>query len=233
MRRNVDLIPVMDNRRYRDGKLQVRGNALRPVRHVRRGKIANSATIHYLLLPVHYLRCRHYESVTGRWMNRAPIEESDGVNLYVGCSNDFVERQDFIGLKCKITIYAGHASSALEKMSNMSKEGKGPSECGDLVGFVSCFRDKINSEADEKFPGHVIPGIPRDRGFLHNDLRPNPDRHELASKGLERAWVAATNAVGSICEKCCCKKVTVSVKCLDSTMREMSRKLYVLCIDKL
>ena len=42
-------------RRYRNGKLQVRGNALRPVRHVRHiQELANSATAHSSLLPDHY-----------------------------------------------------------------------------------------------------------------------------------------------------------------------------------
>ena len=54
-RRNLDIIPGMDNRRYRNGSHQVRGNARRPFRHVRRiQKIANSATVHYSLLPIRY-----------------------------------------------------------------------------------------------------------------------------------------------------------------------------------
>ncbi len=88
LRRNVDIIPGMDNWRYRNGKLQVRGNARRPFRHARRiQKIANSATIHYSLLPVHYLRCRHYEPVTGRWMQRDPIGEVGGLCLYAHMHN--------------------------------------------------------------------------------------------------------------------------------------------------
>ena len=43
-------------RRYRNGSHQVRGNARRPFRHVRRiQKLANSAAIHYSLLPIHCL----------------------------------------------------------------------------------------------------------------------------------------------------------------------------------
>lgn len=68
--------------------------------------------------------------------------------------------------------------------------------------------------------------MPRDLGILHNDNVDNPNGDELASVGLTRAWNAAQNAARSICEGCCCKSVTIVVKC-DKDMKEMTRKLYV------
>ena len=62
----------------------MRGNARRPFRHARRiQKLANSAAIHYSLLPVPcpddtatvYYNYRHYEPVTGRWLSRDPVGE--------------------------------------------------------------------------------------------------------------------------------------------------------------
>ena len=105
--RNLDIIPGMDIRRYRDGKLQVRGNARRPFRHVRRiQKLANSATVHYSLLPIHYsddtatvyYNYRHYEPVMGRWLRRDPIGESSWVNYDGFCVNAPLVKFDILGL---------------------------------------------------------------------------------------------------------------------------------------
>ena len=97
----------MEIRRYQNGSHQVRGNARRPFRHVRRiQKLANSATVHYSLLPIHYsddtatvyYNYRHYEPVTGRWMNRDIAGEMESRMLYVFCGNN-VCSFDYLGLK--------------------------------------------------------------------------------------------------------------------------------------
>ncbi len=41
---------------------------------------------------------RYYEPLTGRWLNRDPIEEEGGINLYDFVGNDGVGRVDFLGL---------------------------------------------------------------------------------------------------------------------------------------
>lgn len=41
-------------------------------------------------------------------MNRDPIEESGGVGLYVMALNNAVNRIDFLGLKCRFSLYFGH-----------------------------------------------------------------------------------------------------------------------------
>src|SRR5690606_4446269 len=45
-----------------------------------------------------YYGFRYYDSVNGRWLNRDPIEEQGGVNLYGFVGNDPVNRIDYLGL---------------------------------------------------------------------------------------------------------------------------------------
>lgn len=45
-----------------------------------------------------YYGFRYYDSETGRWPNRDPIEENGGVNLYAMLENDTVNQADFLGL---------------------------------------------------------------------------------------------------------------------------------------
>ncbi len=41
---------------------------------------------------------RYYEPLTGRWLNRDPIEERGGINLYAFVGNDGVGRWDLLGM---------------------------------------------------------------------------------------------------------------------------------------
>jgi RHS repeat-associated protein len=45
-----------------------------------------------------YYGYRQYDSVTGRWPSRDPIEEQGGVNLYGFASNDGVNKWDILGM---------------------------------------------------------------------------------------------------------------------------------------
>jgi len=44
---------------------------------------------------------RYYNAETGRWLNRDPIEEQGGLNLYAMVGNDPVNFVDYLGLKIK------------------------------------------------------------------------------------------------------------------------------------
>ena len=46
---------------------------------------------------IHYYGVRYYDSVTGRWLSKDPIEERGGVNLYGFVRNDGANRMDLIG----------------------------------------------------------------------------------------------------------------------------------------
>ena len=47
----------------------------------------------------YYYGYRYYEPLTGRWLNRDPIEEEGGVNLYAFVRNNGVGRVDLLGLQ--------------------------------------------------------------------------------------------------------------------------------------
>ena len=46
-----------------------------------------------------YYGYRYYNAETGRWLNRDPIEEQGGLNLYGFILNDGINSIDFLGLK--------------------------------------------------------------------------------------------------------------------------------------
>ncbi len=47
---------------------------------------------------LYYYGHRFYDPIWGRWINRDPIEEAGGLNLYGFCGNDGVNQADFLGL---------------------------------------------------------------------------------------------------------------------------------------
>ena len=48
----------------------------------------------------YYYGYRYYETVTGRWLSRDPIEEEGGINLYEFVGNDGANKSDLLGMKC-------------------------------------------------------------------------------------------------------------------------------------
>ena len=60
------------------GRVTTAGRVRRSFRHARRiQKLANSAAAHYSPFPIHSLRFRHYEPVTGRWMQLDQAQEKE------------------------------------------------------------------------------------------------------------------------------------------------------------
>ena len=47
---------------------------------------------------LYYYGYRYYDPVTGRWLNRDPIEEQGGYNLYAFVGNDGLNYWDYLGL---------------------------------------------------------------------------------------------------------------------------------------
>ena len=50
---------------------------------------------------LNYYGYRFYDPVAGRWLNRDPIGERGGSNIYVACLNNFITKTDFLGLSVK------------------------------------------------------------------------------------------------------------------------------------
>lgn len=48
-------------------------------------------------VPLYYYGSRVYSPVTGRWLNRDPMEEAGGINLYLACENAFIGYYDPVG----------------------------------------------------------------------------------------------------------------------------------------
>ena len=61
---------------------------------------------------------RYYSPELGRWVNRDPIEESGGRNLYAFVKNAPVSSFDILGLKgrCAVYIWVGHAHIIKKKL---------------------------------------------------------------------------------------------------------------------
>jgi len=53
---------------------------------------------------LYYYGYRYYSPSMGRWLNRDPIEEQGGLNLYGFVGNNPVDRWDFLGLTCEAAV---------------------------------------------------------------------------------------------------------------------------------
>ena len=59
---------------------------------------------------------RYYEPLTGRWLNRDPIEEEGGINLYAFVGNDGVNALDYLGLDIQVNLQirrVGHSNQGV------------------------------------------------------------------------------------------------------------------------
>lgn len=59
-----------------------------------------------------YYGLRYYNPKDGRWLNRDPIEENGGLNLYAGLNNDAVNNVDILGLAVWILAQGGLGNTA-------------------------------------------------------------------------------------------------------------------------
>ena len=114
---------------------------------------------------------RAYDSNTGRWLSKDPIEERGGLNLYAYVENDPEDSNDPLGLasatmdpkthlwnvnvdKCEIVILYGHGGHKPHTFNF------GDGQCRAGV-FVGCWNHNSNS----LIPGpNRIPGAPDNTG---------------------------------------------------------------------
>jgi RHS repeat-associated protein len=120
---------------------------------------------------------RFYSSTLGRWINRDPIEEAGGINLYGFVGNDAVDKFDPLGLasfsqnkdatwnvtvdKCEIVILYGHGG---KKPHNFKFED---TNCSG-GGFSGCHSHYTNSDIPDT---NIIPYAPDIEG--KSDQRAN------------------------------------------------------------
>jgi RHS repeat-associated protein len=102
-----------------------------------------------------YYGYRFYDPGAGRWLNRDPIGEEGGVNLYGMVGNDAANSYDVLGLAdmdCEWTLVLGHLSdiglSVLDEwLGSQPKKGYPGSDCGNhKIGFSTCGPKWINGQ---------------------------------------------------------------------------------------
>ena len=59
---------------------------------------------------------RFYRPDLGRWLNRDPIEEDGGENLYAFCENDAISKYDALG--CNVTLTTGNRNASWWQVGN-------------------------------------------------------------------------------------------------------------------
>lgn len=180
-----------------------------------------------------YYGYRYYDPTTGRWINRDPIEESGGLNLYGFVGNDAVNSWDLWGMQvrsetvgeCEIVIFAGHGpsgsdSGSVEHFQNVSGTRNdtvpgristtGPCSAATVV---ACFAAGIPIEGNE------VEGYDRfDRFYLT----------DATGAQVRLAVEAARNGVGSMCGNGCCDEITISVDMPDGYADELRNRNEVL-----
>ncbi len=66
---------------------------------------------------LYYYGHRYYDPITGQWLSREPLGESESVNLYSYCHNDPVNHVDVLGLREK-DIISGDAGNRFRRNAN-------------------------------------------------------------------------------------------------------------------
>jgi RHS repeat-associated protein len=87
------------------------------------------------------MRYRYYHPTLGRWLNRDPIEEKGGINLYAMVGNKVLIRVDMLGLidlKCRCCwLLVAAAGEALQR--NTTEPGMGHDDPGGGNAFRHCY----------------------------------------------------------------------------------------------
>ena len=160
---------------------------------------------------LNYYGYRFYSPSLARFINRDPIEERGGLNLYGFLSNDPVNYADILGLasydgpseeegfaydlsvgECEIAIFYGHGAPGLPH--NIDFEGD---QCSRGV-FFGCGESDTNTR------------IPEDRRLFPNDPGESGTRghHDIIDSAME-ARDDALAAAGDMCDECKCESVSI------------------------
>ncbi|TAE89894.1 MAG: RHS repeat-associated core domain-containing protein [Verrucomicrobia bacterium] len=94
-----------------------------------------------------YYGYRYYHPQTGRWINKDPIEEEGGLNLYGFVGNDGVNNNDLLGKVITILPNGKKTTTNVRLIENNSK---------DIVDLKSN-KYELN-ECDKSCPGYLIEG---------------------------------------------------------------------------
>ena len=170
---------------------------------------------------IHYYGYRWYDASNGRWINRDPIEESGGLNLYGFVDNNALNFIDILGLKivseCYNDVWAGHAGKDAVEAQKRWERDKG--KC-DMRNGVMCYG---NISGRPIWPNKASRGhqnTPEDR--IRNRPQGLPT-DELMVDALYDRIKAAEKQVPIQCMSCC-DTVTIRVTCDGSKSMDAARK---------
>ena len=157
-----------------------------------------------------------YDASVGRWINRDPIGEPGGYDLYAFIDNNPINAIDPLGLytanvkNCEVVVLYGHGSR------NKPHKFKFGGSCS-AGHFVGCESNPTNEKIP---PEHRIPGAPSTDEELYSGPgnRDNPD--QSFDKFMADSWDAAKKKAKEICatKDKCCKSVTVRTELAGSAL---------------
>ena len=193
-----------------------------------------------------YYNYRHYNPADGRWINRDPIAEEGGRNLYAFVENAIYAFLDVLGLqsaakkkkdqpqiepkkKCTFQIVAGHTGKVLEEKMNFAqrKNTKLVTRCDRFYG-IACFLNPdmryvwTTQEDREKAVRNNFSRTYNIAGLISITRRAKADDPTMSEELIRNITLAEKDAV----EECnnpntCCRAIWIGVRCLhDPSMRK-------------
>jgi RHS repeat-associated protein len=101
-----------------------------------------------------YYGYRYYSPETGRWVNRDPIGERGGINLYGMVGNNTVERVDYLGLCKDDSCQRGDFLKEKPRLERVAAKAKSfqsgiETDGGSCKGFCSTFFSMLSEERDK------------------------------------------------------------------------------------
>ena len=154
---------------------------------------------------LYYYGRRFYDPIWGRWINRDPIEEDGGLNLYGFVDNDPVNRIDFLGEKrvgkwIEPNRKDGWSIWGTGRFPGPGWSGEFRGRPATLFDFAAKFHDLHYELNDLKFGfasgtiGHALPFIREDGKTLSRKAKADFIFRKMNEVGTEGGvWVGAVN----------------------------------------
>jgi RHS repeat-associated protein len=183
-----------------------------------------------------YYGYRFYNADWSRWLNRDPIGEEGGLNIYTLVRNRAANLIDILGLNeagttnpgqdgdtCRITILVGHSSTARGLINGVKLPSTENLEGSDRVACVTCNRKSTNANlpADKQIPGdpnsridnYIFPG-------QESDMKKHEDYDkERGDETVKKAYEKELENVKSYAKNklcaCCPLGVEIRVRGID------------------
>ena len=183
-----------------------------------------------------YYGYRFYDSVAGRWLNRDPIGERGGLNLFGGAGNNLVNKLDVLGLKqccCLDKQNKGHRMMPSQEccVDGVIKKGEvctitvyvshsGPAtekadeeDESDKIGHACCHQQDVNGNVPED---KQYPNADRGNGPVYWDFdkdgEPSPTMEEEVNQEIEAAKEEAKRMCNPNHAKKCCNEVQIKLR---------------------